>query len=182
MVSALCEWFRADAGSRPQRHLHMADSGITASALAVIRQTGDHMPMWRTRLAECLLADADDLAASIIDAVAQRVDAPQLFNRPEQVQQVTRATAGLIQALAAWMVDPRPEIADAEVAWSQATGDLTGRNGVPLADLLTGHRIALARLQELLIARSAELGRQRGGRRRGAGPDVLLLRGADPAR
>ena len=48
------------------------------------------------------------------------------------------------------MVDPRPEIADAEVAWSQATGDLTGRNGVPLADLLAGHRIALARLQELL--------------------------------
>ena len=112
--------------------------------------------MWRTRLAECLLADADELAASIIDAVAQRVDAPQLFNRPEQVQQVKRATAGLIQALAAWMVDTRPEIADAEVAWSQATGDLTGRNGVPLADLLAGHRIALARLQELLIARSAD--------------------------
>ena len=111
--------------------------------------------MWRTRLAECLLADADELAAGIIDAVVPRVDAPQLFNRPEQVQQVTRATAGLIQALAAWMVDPRPEIADAEVAWSQATGDLTGRNGVPLADLLAGHRIALARLQELLIARSA---------------------------
>ena len=122
----------------------------------MIRQTGDHIPMSRTRLAEVLLADADDLAASIIDAVTQRVDAPQLFNRPEQVQQVTRATAGLIQALAAWMVGPRPEIADAEVAWSQATGDLTGRNGVPLADLLTGHRIALARLQELLIARSAD--------------------------
>ena len=134
----------------------MADSGITASALAVMRQTGDDVRMWRTRLAECLLADADDLAASIIDAVAKRVDAPQLFNRPEQVQQVTRATAGLIQALAAWIVDPRPEIADAEVAWSQATGDLTGRNGVPLADLLAGHRIALARLQELLVARSAD--------------------------
>ena len=112
--------------------------------------------MWRTRLAECLLADADVLAASIIDAVVQRVDAPQLFNRPEQVQQVTRATAGLIQGLAAWMADPRQELADAEGAWSQATGDLTGRNGVPLADLLAGHRIALARLQELLIARSAD--------------------------
>ena len=111
--------------------------------------------MWRTRLAESLLADADALSASIIDVVVRQVDAPQLFNRPEQVQQVTRATAGLIQALAAWMVDARPEMADAEMAWSQATGDLTGRNGVPLADLLTGHRIALARLQELVIARSA---------------------------
>ena len=133
----------------------MADSGIAESTLAVIRQTSDHVPMWKTRLAECLLADADELAACIIDAVAQRVDAPQLFNRPEQVQQVTRATAGLIQALAAWIVDPRQEMADAEVAWSQATGDLTGRSGVPLADLLAGHRIALARLQELLIARTA---------------------------
>ena len=134
----------------------MADSGTTERALAVIRQTGDHMPMWRTRLAELLLADADDLAASMIDAVAQQVDAPQLFNRPEQVQQVARAMAGLIQALAGWMVDPRPEMADAELARSQATGDLTGRTGVPLPDLLAGHRIALAHLQQLLVARSED--------------------------
>ncbi len=112
--------------------------------------------MWRTRLAECLLADADDLAASMIATVAQRVDAPQMFNRPEQVKQMMRTTAGLIQALAGWMVDPRSEMADAEMAWSQATGDLTGRNGVPLADLLAGHRIALARLQQMLVARSED--------------------------
>ncbi len=112
--------------------------------------------MWRTRLAELLLADADDLAASMMDAVAQQVDAPQLFNRPEQVQQVARAMAGLIQALAGWMVDPRPEMADAELAWSHATGDLTGRTGVPLPDLLAGHRIALAHLQQLLVARSED--------------------------
>lgn len=112
--------------------------------------------MWRTRLSECLLADADDLAANMMEAVTQRVDAPQLFNRPEQVKQVTRTMAGLIQALAGWMIDPRPEMAEAEVAWSQATSDLTGRNGVPLTDQLTGHRIALARLQQLLVARSAE--------------------------
>ena len=134
----------------------MADRGITESALAVIRQTGNHMPMWRARLSELLLADADELAASMIDAVTQRVDAPQLFNRPEQVQQVARAMAGLIQALAGWMVDPRPEMADAELAWSQATGDLTGRTGVPLPDLLAGHRIALAHLQQLLVARSED--------------------------
>ena len=69
--------------------------------------------MWRTRLSECLLADADDLAANMMEAVTQRVDAPQSFNRPEQVKQVTRTMAGLIQALAGWMIDPRPEMAEA---------------------------------------------------------------------
>lgn len=112
--------------------------------------------MWRARLAARLLADADDLATSMVDAIDRRGGAPDLLNRPEFVDQVRRATAGLIQALAVWMAEARPEMADAEIAWSQATGDLAGRNGMPLTDLLTGHRFALARLQELIVAGSAE--------------------------
>ncbi len=78
--------------------------------------------MWRARLAARLLADADDLATSMVDAIDRRGGAADLLNRPEFVDQVRRATAGLIQALAVWMAEARPEMADAEIAWSQATG------------------------------------------------------------
>ena len=125
--------------------------------------------MWRARLAARLLADTDDLATSMVDAIERRGGAPELLNRPEFVDQVRRATAGLIQALAVWMAEARPEMADAEIAWSQATGDLAGRNGMPLTDLLTGHRFALARLQELIVA--GRLGRQPEPGPGGARPD-----------